>query len=125
MSDDDIQVFPVAESRIKALLWSREDFSGTYVEDGESGAAVLYVDGLWTLNLFLLELAWEMGSSVEPELEGRQQVYHTLAQLMMGISEPVPSPEHGPEHSGYTLPAVRIVWSRDGETGSDTPGTET
>lgn len=112
MSDDDIQVFPVAESRIKALLWSREVFSGTYYNEDESGAAVLYTDGLWTLNLFLLELTWAMGSSIEPELEGHERTFHTLAQLMMGISDPVPAPEHGPEYSGYTLPAIRIVWNQ-------------
>lgn len=109
MSADDIQVFPVAESRITALLWSSDDFSGIHFADDESGVAIIYTDGLWTLNLFLLELAWAMGSSIEPELDGHQRIYHTMAQLMMGISEPSPAPDHGPGYFSYTLPAVRIL----------------
>ncbi|WP_378735489.1 hypothetical protein [Nocardia brasiliensis] len=116
MSDadaDDIEVFTISEERIMTVLHSEQELDGIAFDDDVDGALVVYCDGMWGLNLFLLALAWTMGPDVEPKRESYQQIYKTLAMLTMGIGPPSPAPEHGPEALMVKLPAIRINSTRN------------
>lgn len=107
MDEDDIHEIPAVV--IDAVLHSRDEFDGIRFGIDDDGATLVYVpDGPWSLHLFLLELAHHTGAVIEPDLVGREQTYHTLAELTIGITPLTPAPDHDPGHLRCRLPNIRI-----------------
>lgn len=103
------EIFTVPWESVEAVLWSKAEFDGTAFNRDADGTTVVYSYSRWALNLFFLALADAMGPIVSPDLEGFPQIYHTLAELTMDMSTPVPEPDHGPECFSCRLPNIRIL----------------
>lgn len=110
MSDEEDEIHSIPWASVAAVLWSEEEFDGIRFDEDKDGVTVVYsYGGMWALNLFLLALAKAVAPTIEPDFEGFKQIYHSLAELTMSMSLPVPAPKYGDDYVMCRLPNIRIT----------------